>query len=148
MKNNLFFLCSILFFSCGFVGNDNATLMENPMRADGSIDSSKLPIIAFDSEEYEFGKIVQGEKVSYSYTFKNVGQAPLIISNVTTSCGCTVPTFSNDPILPGASGKVDVVFDSENKMGIVSKSITITCNTLPNTKVLYIRGEISAKLDN
>ena len=116
--------------------------VEVPLTSDGKIDDSKLPKFEFVSENYDFGKIKQGEKVSYSFKFKNSGATPLIISSASASCGCTVPTYPEDPIAPGAEGIVEVVFDSNGKMGMQTKTVTLVANTIPNTKVLYIRGEI------
>lgn len=119
----------------------NAAL-EMPMTADGKIDMEKVPVMEFPQEVYDFGKIKEGEKVSFAFTFKNIGKTPLIISDASASCGCTVPQKPEDPIEPGGEGMIKVVFNSEGKMGIQNKSITLMANTVPNTKVLYLRGEV------
>src|SRR5690606_33343328 len=105
--------------------NSNTIPVEVPLTSDGKIDDTKLPKFEFVSETYDFGKIKQGEKVSYSYKFKNIGTTPLIISNASASCGCTVPTYPEDPIAPGAEGIVVVVFDSNGKMGMQTKTVTL-----------------------
>ena len=120
----------------------NSASIDIPMTADGKVDTLKLPKFTFQNDTYDFGKITQGEKVSYSFNFKNTGYVHLIISSASASCGCTVPTFPEEPIAPGAEAKIDVVFNSENKMGLQTKTITIVANTVPNTKVLYLRGEV------
>ena len=73
------------------------------------------PLMAFTEEKHNFGKITQGEKVSYSFVFKNTGGSDLIISSAQGSCGCTVPTFPKGPVKPGQESKIDVVFNSEGK---------------------------------
>jgi hypothetical protein len=113
-----------------------------PLTADGKVDESKLPKFEFSSESYDFGKIKQGEKVKFSFKFKNTGAIPLIISSASASCGCTVPSYPEDPIAPGAEAVIDVEFDSNGKLGMQTKTVTLVANTIPNTKVLYLRGEI------
>lgn len=114
-----------------------------PLTSDGKVDTSQLPKFSFVNDTYDFGQIKQGEKVSYSFKFKNTGNTPLIISSASASCGCTVPSYPEEPIQPGEESKIDVVFDSNGKMGMQTKTITLVSNTIPNTKVLYLRGEIT-----
>ncbi len=114
-----------------------------PLTSDGKVDTSQLPKFTFSNDTYDFGQIKQGEKVSYSFKFKNTGNTPLIISSASASCGCTVPSYPEEPIQPGEESKIDVVFDSNGKMGMQTKTITLVANTIPNTKVLYLRGEIT-----
>ena len=100
------------------------------------------PAIAFHEELHDFGKIMQGEKVSYSFVFKNTGGSDLIISSAQGSCGCTVPSYPKDPIKPGKEGKIDVIFNSEGKSGLVKKTVTLITNSTPSTKVLTIASTV------
>ena len=132
-------------FSCG--GNKDETKIDSSLinvteTANGTADKSKLPIIKFTESEFNYGKIIQGEKVSHTFTFTNEGKSNLIIASAKASCGCTVASPPKDPIPPGATGKIDVVFDSNGKSGMVSKSITVLTNCEPNTVILTIGGEI------
>lgn len=104
--------------------------------------SADAAVISFESENHDFGKITQGEKVAYSYKFKNVGKSPLIILNATATCGCTIPEVPKDPIKPGANGEIKVVFNSDGKSGIQDKVITVTSNAQPGTASLHLTGEI------
>lgn len=99
-------------------------------------------VMSFENGNYDFGKISQGEKVYYSYKFKNVGKSPLIILNATATCGCTVPEVPKEPIKPGAEGEIKVVFDSHGKSGMQDKVITVTSNAHPNIASLHLTGEI------
>ncbi len=117
-------------------------LVTNPATADGKPDMDKLPVFEFETDNHEFGQINQGEKVSYSFKFKNAGKSPLIITSASASCGCTVPEYSKDPVAPGDEGFIKVTFNSEGKHGMVSKNVTLLANTIPNTKVLTISAEI------
>lgn len=102
------------------------------------------PAMTFEKSEYNFGEINQGDKVSYTFKFQNTGNAPLIISNARASCGCTVPEWPKEPVAPGASGKIDVVFNSAGKSGQQTKSITITTNIedQPQQQV-YLKGMVN-----
>lgn len=100
------------------------------------------PSMQFNEENHNFGKITQGEKVSYSFMFKNTGGSDLIISGAHGSCGCTVPTYPKGPVKPGTESKIDVVFDSEGKSGLVEKTITLTSNCNPSQKILTIHATI------
>jgi hypothetical protein len=122
-------------------------LVKNPNTANGSTDSSTLPAFKFDEEIHNFGRIYQGEKVSYGFKFKNVGKTDLVISDVHTSCGCTVADYPKKPIPANGDGVIDITFNSEGKTGFINKLITIVANTQPNTKVLNIKAQIKVLED-
>ena len=105
-------------------------------------EAGSAPIMTFTEEKHDFGKITQGEKVSYSFTFKNTGGSDLVISSAQGSCGCTVPTYAKGPVKMGEESKIDVVFDSDGKSGLVQKTITLVTNCNPSTKVLTITSTI------
>jgi hypothetical protein len=108
----------------------------------------KYPVMTFSSNEHDFGSIQADSKVNYSFTFKNTGQADLIISRAFGSCGCTIPEYPKDPIKPGESGKIDVSFNSANKHGNQQKSVTIYTNTKAGAESLYISASIKEKIIN
>jgi hypothetical protein len=91
---------------------------------------------------YNFGKVTDGEKVEYSFKFRNTGQNPLIISSATASCGCTVPEKPDAPISPGQIGYLKVVFDSKGRVGEVHKDITVRSNAYPAFPILKLIGEV------
>jgi hypothetical protein len=99
-------------------------------------------VISFESGMYNFGKINQGEKVNHEFKFKNTGKSPLIISNATATCGCTTPDIPKEPIKPGDSGVIKVVFNSTGKMGMQDKIVTITSNANPATTEVHLIGEV------
>ncbi len=112
----------------------NAAMINNPITADASkIDSSQLAAIQFEESIYKFPKAIkEGEVVRHTYSFKNIGKAPLLIKDCISSCGCTVPNFSKEPIAPGKSGSIELKFDSKNKEGHIQKKVSVFANTLPN----------------
>ncbi len=115
--------------------------VNNNASADGS-SKGNVPDIKFEEEVHDFGRITQGEKVSFAFKFKNTGNSNLIITSAAGSCGCTVPEWPKEPILPGKEGKVNVIFSSEGKSGIQEKSINIVTNCEPSTRVVKIKTEI------
>lgn len=119
-----------------------ADVVNNPKTASGKGDLSTLPIMTFDHDVHDFGKLINGEVVSFVFKFKNTGGSDLVISSASSSCGCTVPKFSRDPIKPGESGQITVTFDSDGRAGFQSKSVTIVSNTQPREKVIYIKAKV------
>lgn len=118
-------------------------VIDVPSTASGiHAESGSAPIMTFNEEKHDFGKITQGEKVSYSFIFKNTGGSDIVISSAQGSCGCTVPTYPKQPIKAGQEDKIDVVFDSEGKSGMVEKTITLVTNCNPSTKILTINSTI------
>lgn len=93
---------------------------------------------------FNFGKITDGEKVEYSYRFKNTGNKPLLIGTPYASCGCTIPESPEKPVLPGETAFIKVVFNSKGKTGNVSKTITVPSNANPAFPVLILSGEVLA----
>ncbi len=105
-----------------------------------------LPVFTLREESsYDFGKIKEGEIVEKSFAFKNTGEGPLVISNISASCGCTTPEWPKDPIAPGAESTILVRFNSTGKSGPQNKTVTITANTEPAVTELYIKGIVEGK---
>lgn len=103
----------------------------------------KAAIIDFDTEIIDYGTIIQNSNGTRNFTFTNAGSEPLIISKVKTSCGCTVPTYSKKPILPGQVGQIEIKYDTK-RLGAFTKTITVTSNAKQSTKTLKIKGRIVA----
>ena len=96
--------------------------------------------IKFNQEEHNFGNVPEGPSVSYDFEFKNIGKVPIIFSDVHGSCGCTVPTWPKEPILPGKSSKILVTYSTQGRVGQISKTVTVTSNI--GTKILKIAGNV------
>lgn len=112
---------------------------EEPSETEGRIPE---PFFSFSEEVWDFGVITEGEKVSHTFKFQNTGGAPLVISNVSTTCGCTVPQWPKDPIQPGEGSEIAVTFDSNGKAGNVTKDINIIANTNPVQKIIRIKAQV------
>lgn len=119
-------------------------LMYNPVRADGSVDSSYLPIITWSEKEFDFGDLIKGEVAKKEFKFVNSGTAPIIISRATSSCGCSVPKWPKHLIQPDSSGVIEVEFNTANLEGKQMKEVTIFANTIPNSEVLRFHANVLA----
>ena len=125
----------------------NQTKPTDAASADGTTTTvnANAPVMKFEFDSHDFGKVKDGDKVTYDFKFTNTGQSPLIITNATASCGCTVPEWPKEPVQPGQGGKIKVTFDSANKAGLQDKQITVTANTSPAQNVVHLVGEVLTK---
>ena len=99
--------------------------------------------IEFKEETVDYGEIEKGSDGVRVFEFTNTGNSPLIISDVRSSCGCTIPKKPEDPIMPGKTGEIQVKYDT-NRVGPSRKAITVTSNAETPTKILKIKGEVKA----
>ena len=102
------------------------------------------PDIQFAKTVHDYGTIIQGADGNCDFKFKNTGKEPLILSNVVSSCGCTVPSWTRDPIMPGKEGTIKVKYDT-NRIGVIGKQITVMSNAKTERVVLQITGKIEPK---
>ena len=155
MKNTLFLSIIICLFCIGCSNNASNKIQENdnskpsttttPINAK-IIDEGGSAAFEFNNEGgtvWDFGTIIQDEAPSFEFTFTNTGNEPMIISNAKGSCGCTVPIWPKEPIAPGATGTINVKFNSKGKKGTQNKTVTLTANTTPPTTKLRVTGEIT-----
>ncbi|MCF8272289.1 MAG: DUF1573 domain-containing protein [Flavobacteriaceae bacterium] len=101
----------------------------------------KVAKIDFKSDTVDYGTIEKGADGLRVFEFTNTGDAPLIVSKVTSSCGCTVPKWSKEPILPGQKGEIQVKYDT-NRVNPIRKTITVISNASTPTVALKIKGEV------
>jgi hypothetical protein len=140
MKSKLLLFAFIMFSASSFA-QEKKTL-DNLGNA-----NSNQASFSFDSEEFNFGTIKQGESVTHEFKFTNNGNEPLIITSAEGSCGCTVPTYPKQPIMKGQSGVIKVTFDSSGKLGIMDKTVTLSSNATPNPVILHVKGTIEKPVD-
>ena len=122
---NLYLLITLYIFSC---------TEETPVQNNA--------IIAFTQAEYNFGEMQQNQKAVYAFAFSNPGNTPLVIHKVETSCGCTVPEWTKQPIKPGGKGKISIKYDT-SRPGAFSKSITVYYNGKNSPVRLKIKGSVN-----
>ena len=99
------------------------------------------PEFKFQSETHDFGKITQGKPVSFEFKFTNIGDQPLIISNVKPACGCTIADYTKTPVKKGESGFIKLTYSAAS-LGPFSKTATVVSNSKMPQKFLYIKGEV------
>jgi hypothetical protein len=119
------------------VNADTSLVAEAPKQA--------TTAITFKESTFDFGKINEGDKVEHTFEFTNTGEHPLVISNANASCGCTLPEWTKDPVMPGKDGKIRVKYDSSGKEGKINKTVTVLANTEPEATVLNIAVEVMKK---
>jgi hypothetical protein len=101
--------------------------------------------IKFMDSLYNFGNIKEGDVVKHAFKFKNTGTAPLLIAKAEASCGCTVPTFSKEPIAPGGEGEIMVEFNSANKSGHQRKNVMVYSNAQMEKMSVGFEADVTAK---
>ena len=120
------------------------TATETPVENTAQTPSTQLPVMTFEKTTHDFGTIKEGEAQQTVFTFTNTGSAPLIITNATSSCGCTVPDYpKNTPIAPGDSGQLTVNFNGTG-MNKVTKTIRVEANTASGFENIKIEAFIEA----
>lgn len=107
-------------------------------------DNPNAPEIKFDNIVHDYGTIMQDANGDCEFKFENVGKEPLILTSVTSSCGCTTPYWSKEPILPGKEDIIKVHYNT-NRVGVISKQITVISNAKNSPVVLNIKGNVLAK---
>jgi hypothetical protein len=104
------------------------------------------PAITWELLSHDFGDIVQGDKVDYTFKFTNTGDQPLVLTNVEVTCGCTTPKgWPRDPIIPGGKGELTVAFSSAGKFGRQNKVVTVTSNSVGSTNQVMITANVIEK---
>lgn len=141
---NILCICGLMIMvaSCDVRRKDTVSA-NNPLTKQTEIkDPTTVQII---DSAYDFGKVAEGGIVQYNYRFKNTGTKPLVITDATASCGCTVPEKPEQPILPGETGFIKVKFDSKGRVGRANKTITVSSNAARAFPILQLTGEVTEK---
>ena len=127
MKKTILSICTVLLFVGGLVSQPWTAQAATPISKE---ETEKRAEIKFDSLKIDMGTFSERDGVQYcTFTFTNIGDAPLILNQAFASCGCTVPTYTKDPIKPGEKGKIEVTYNGKGKFtGHFSKTITVRSN--------------------
>ena len=148
MKKSVLFTTLILTVTASVVlsctSDHNAQAEERKIEYAEYIDNPTE--ITFEEDSYDFGVVTEGEKVRHTYKFTNTGDQTLVLINVTGSCGCTVPEdWPKQPIPPGETGEIKVVFDSEGRAGNVRKNVRVEANINPSPQSVELTGVVKAR---
>ncbi len=133
---------SSLMISCDVRKKDKIAPGQNKSETELPKDPTTVQII---DSVYDFGSVGEGAVVEYNYRFKNVGDKPLVVSEVHASCGCTVPEKPEEPIKPGEIGFIKVKFNSDGRPGEVHKSVSVSSNANPGFPTLLLKGHVEGK---
>jgi hypothetical protein len=106
-----------------------------------SVGYAQKGVMKFAKETHDFGKIEQGKPVTHVFEFKNMGTDPVVINDAQASCGCTKPSWTREPIMPGKTGSVSATFNAA-AAGQFTKTVTVTSNAEAGQTVLYLKGEV------
>ncbi|MBC8153991.1 MAG: DUF1573 domain-containing protein [Bacteroidetes bacterium] len=144
MKNWIY-LGVIVLSAAGFLACDNRKAGEE---AKATVNEKAPRISLAEKGVFNFGTITEGDTVEHVFKFTNTGEFPLIINNVTASCGCTTPEWPREPIAPGVASSVRVRFNSRNKGGVQNKTVSIYANTNPSVTDLAFTVLVNPKSDS
>ncbi|MDR2410481.1 MAG: DUF1573 domain-containing protein [Bacteroidales bacterium] len=112
---------------------------------DTTVKKEKSAEITFDNLVHDYGTILEGDPGECEFVFKNTGKEPLVLSNVYSSCGCTIPSWPKDPIMPGKSSSIKVKYNT-SRVGSINKTITVESNAGESKRVeLRIIGNVKKK---
>ena len=138
MRKIILIWAMVAMFGSG-CGDGTAVNSASSAQKEKSTGTSEL---IFREYQHDFGKVSEGEKLSYTFIFNNKGTSDLIISSATTTCGCTVPKYDKKPIAPGANGNMEVVFDTSGRSGMQTKIITVKSNASVPVVLIKITAEV------
>jgi hypothetical protein len=139
MLIGLVVLCTL--FSCDIRNNGRKGDVQVSEKSNHFSDTTMVQMI---DSVYNFGTVADGENVVFSYRFRNAGTKPLVVFSATASCGCTVPEKPEEPVKPGETGFLKVVFNSKGRVGQVHKEVTVISNAYPKFPVLQLIGEVTS----
>jgi len=146
MRNTLLIFAASLLLVAGCKGKAESDagvdLIRNPHSADGYQADTKMPVLTFDKDSHDFGRLSAGESISYSFHFTNTGSADLVISSCSATCGCTVASFPKERIAPGDGGYITVTFKSAGKSGQQFQEVTVVSNAQPARTKLKIQARV------
>jgi len=125
------------------IPNTTSPITPKPVAPIKASESRAKTNIAFANSSHNFGEIQQDSKNTYLFEFTNTGSEPLIIEDAKGSCGCTVPVYPKEPIAPGKTGEIEVVYSPGKQQGAQTKTVTITANTNPITTTINISANVS-----
>ncbi len=159
MKSFFTFMLALFIGTQFLAAQDKATKQDQPAKPPQTVESAQ-PVqaaqpaspatpatqknILWNETTHDFGKIVQNAPAEVTFTFKNTGTDPVVVTAARSSCGCTVAEYTKEPVRPGGSGMVKATYNSA-RVGSFAKTVSVTLEGNPSPVVLTIKGEVVAK---
>lgn len=144
-KLALIAMAAVLFMACQQKDKGNRVSGDTKVPGIDVTDTTKWTEVEWVNDTFDFGKINEGPKVNLTYRVKNIGKQPLVIANVEKTCGCTETMKPEKPIMPGETGVIEAVYNSEGHPGVAHKSIIAVYNGKDSPKSLAFTGEVIQK---
>lgn len=144
MRNVLLLAAGLAFMA----GCSSSESEDDAISTDVISGEAGTPAISFEKSHHNFGNVDEGAQLEYSFKFTNVGDGPLLITEASASCGCTVPKWPTRPIQPGESDFIPVMFNTDGRKDAQNKTITITANTDPAQTRISIAAFVIPKTEN
>ena len=141
MKRSLIYLMAVM-IAAAFISGSCGRSQQGTVKSRLS-DTTGTAILTFTNPEHDFGKVGAGEKVGCIFTYSNTGDADLVITSASASCGCTVPKYDKRPVPPGGSGTMEVVFDTSGREGLQTKTVVVQSNAENNLVILRIIADVT-----
>lgn len=144
MKKILLLVCTVIILSvsANAQGQHEQAKPGTPATTAPAANNPNAPKITFTEQAYDFGTVVEGPQITHDFKIRNDGKEPLVLSNVHASCGCTVPTWPKEPILPGKESVISATYNTSGRPGHFSKTITIESNAVGGKNVVTITGDV------
>ncbi len=145
MKKTLLSLVVLLTMGTSVVvAQENRKSLKKKAKTEAAaVAADPADVMKFNNEVHDFGNVKEGDKAEYEFTFVNKGKKPITIQNVTTTCGCTSPNWSKEPVAPGKKGTVMVSYSTPGRVGPINRQVTVMTDA--GNKVLKISGTVVAK---
>ncbi len=143
LKASFFCFALAALVSCGNAENKTSETGDSVSTA--ATNNAANGKIEFAESAFDFGQVAEGQIVEHTYAFTNTGTSPVILSRVSASCGCTTPSYTQTPILPGKTGEIKVSFDSNGQVGKQQKIVTVVSNAENGVTTIQLKGEVLTK---
>jgi hypothetical protein len=141
-------IATLSLMACKNEASDKVDQSKKEMAEERDSELQSFPVMEFEGKEFDFGTVDEGEVVEHIFAFTNTGDAPLIVSNASASCGCTVPTWTKEAVASGEKGEMVVKFNTAGKPNQQVKQIRITTNTSSGKETLRIKAFVNPKNNN
>lgn len=141
-------IATLSFTACNNKASEKVDESKKEIAEQRDAQDQAYPVMEFEEKEHDFGTVEEGEVVEHTFKFTNTGDAPLIVSDASASCGCTVPTWTKEPVAPGDKGEMLVKFNTRGKPNQQMKAVRIVANTESGRETIRIKAFVNPENSN